>query len=148
MLESAEEYDTIYKDQYNPALINICFMVRRGEIPEIKANPIELLDKITWRKKDAFWLINKALVYVQQNEWGIAQRCIEEIEYSLEEAINWWKEEEIVGKYEKYVVICLLLLANKLSDYKSIISEDFLVYCRDVITVPEDIYSQLESICK
>ncbi len=147
LLEASEEYDIIYKDQYNPALLNISYMVRRGEMPEIKANPMDLLNRITlW--KNAFWLINKALVYVQQKEWGIAQRCIEEIEYSLEEAINWWRDEEIVGKYEKYVVICLLLLANKLSDYESIISDDFLIYCRDEIAVPGDIYSQLESICK
>lgn len=113
LLEVSENFDEIFDEKYNPALINICFMMRRGEIPEIEIPVLDMLNKIIWMDNEAFFNINKALALIMQDEWEKAREEIRKIEYHLEEAVQWWNQEDVVGKEEKVLVLGLLILENK-----------------------------------
>lgn len=148
LLEASEEYDKIFNQKYNPALLNIGFMVRRGEIPEIRTTAMELFDRITWMNNDAFLHINKALVYVQQNDWDEAIDIVSKIKCSLVKAIEWWSLTEIVGIYEKNVVLSLLLVSGQISKIDVDLSEDFWDYCSAEMGAPEKVCSLLDNIKK
>lgn len=62
---------------------------------------------------EAFFNINKALALIMQDEWEKAREEIRKIEYHLEEAVQWWNQEDVVGKEEKVLVLGLLILENK-----------------------------------
>lgn len=47
-LEVSECFDRIFEEKYNPVLINICFMLRRGEISELNISAMNLMDNISW----------------------------------------------------------------------------------------------------
>ncbi len=144
LLEVSERFDEIFEEKYNPALINICFMLRRGEIPEIKTPALDMINKIHWMDEDAFFHINKALIYIMQSEWEKARKEIRKIEYSIKGAIQWWSQEEVVGKEEKTMVFMLLVLENKIDvDYEIM---EFLESCMDSIAVPDEIKQEINEI--
>lgn len=140
LLEASEEYDTIFDEQYNPALLNICFMARRNEIPDLNISVLDVLDKIDYEKTDAFYNINRALIYVSQGDWGLAREEIEKIKIGLDAAIQWWSREDVVGKYEKSLVLLLLLLNDKLNeDIEDVKINEFWEFCSENVTMPGDI---------
>lgn len=144
LLEVSKRFDEIFEEKYNPALINICFMLRRGEIPEIKTPALDMINKIHWMDEDAFFHINKALIYIMQSEWEKAREEIRKIEYSIEEAIQWWSQEEVVGKKEKAMVFMLLVLENKIDvDYEIM---ELLDSCMDSLVVPDEIKQEINEI--
>lgn len=147
MLESSEEFDRIFDGQYNPALGNIGFMVRRNEMPEFNRPVMEILDRSVWEKDNAFLNINKALVYLSQEDWRKAREEIRKIETDLEEAVEWWSREDVVGKKEKNLVLLLLVLEEKLDkENEDIRTKEFWEFCAENITMPEDIVSETRSI--
>ncbi len=144
LLEVSERFDEIFEEKYNPALINICFMMRRGEISEIKTPALDMINKIRWMDKYAVFHINKALIYSMQSEWEKARQEIRKIEYSIEKAIQWWSQEEVVGKEEKAMVFMLLVLENKIDvDYEIM---EFIESCMDSIVVPDEIKQEINEI--
>lgn len=147
LIEASEDFDRIFEEKYNPALGNICFMARRHEIPEINISVLEVLDKCSWENGNAFLNINKALVYISQGDWETARKEISNIKFSLEEAVKWWGQEEVVGKEEKYLVLLLLLLQGKMStDNEEIKKEAFWDYCLTNVEIPEDIAKDIREI--
>ena len=141
LLEASECFDKIFDEKYNPALINICFMARRGEMPEINISVLEVLNKIYWLNGDAFLNINKALAYIQEGKWKEARKEISDIRWNIDEALEWWKCEDIVGRKEKSTVLLLLLLENKI-DYRGKITED-LLFAIENIKMPDEIKAEV-----
>ena len=119
-------------------------MLRRGEIPEIKTPALDMINKIHWMDEDAFFHINKALIYIMQSEWEKAREEIRKIEYSIEEAIQWWSQEEVVGKKEKVMVFMLLVLENKIDVDDEIM--ELLESCMDSLVVPDEIKQEINEI--
>ncbi len=147
LLEASEEFDTIFEEQYNPALLNICFMARRNEIPELNISVLDVLNKIDRENNDAFYNINRALIYVSQGNWVTAREEIGKIEVELGNAVQWWSQEDVVGKYEKYLVLLLLLLEDKLNeDVEDVKMNEFWKFCSENITIPEDIETKFNVI--
>lgn len=144
LLDASEQYESIFEDKYNPALINICFMVRRGEIPEIQVAVLELLKKITWMDNDATYCINEALAYVQQSDWEKANESICKIGYYLEDAIQWWSNEDVVGKSEKNMVLSLLLFNDKILKTHEALDEGFWNGGYTELALPEYIIKKLD----
>lgn len=116
LLEASECFERIFDGKYNPALLNICFMARRGEVPELNISVLDVLERIDWMRGDAIYHINKALALVEQNDWEKAQCEIRRIEENLDSAIEWWNREEVVGKNEKELVFLLLSPEEKLQE--------------------------------
>lgn len=69
LLETSECFERIFDGKYNPALLNICFMARRGEVPELNISVLDVLERIDWMRGDTIYHINKALALVEQNDW-------------------------------------------------------------------------------
>lgn len=112
-------------------------MARRNEIPELS---ISVLNKIDCEDNDAFYNINRALMNVSLGDWGTAREEIKRIEIGLEEAVQWWSQEDVVGKYEKTLVILLLLLDDRINeDIEEVKTNEFWTYCSENITMPEEI---------
>ena len=140
LFEASEEYDAIFDGQYNPALLNICFMARRNEIPELNISVLDVLNKIDCENIDAIYNINRALINVSQGDWGPAKEEIGRIEIGLEGAVQWWSQEDVVGRYEKTLVLLLLLLDDRLNgDIEEVKTNEFWTYCSENITMPEEI---------
>lgn len=144
LLEASDMFDKIFNNEYNPAALNVCFMVRRGEIPEYNIPVLEVLNKLKWLQGDAFWHINKALTYVQLNNWKEACEEIQQIETEIDEALEWWSQEDVVGCHEMFMVILLLMLEDKLEGLsKERISEEFWNYCEEEFILPADIQERM-----
>lgn len=149
LLEASEIFDNIFEGKYNPALINICFMVRRGEAQEIEISVLDLLNKITWMNNDAFLNINKALFYVSEGNWNKARKEIREVDSNLSEAVEWWRQEPVVGKLEKDTVLLLLLLENKIDeDINEVNTEGFWKELETLISVPGEIKNNIKDLQK
>lgn len=156
LIESSDIFDKIFDDEYNPAALNICFMVRRGEIPEINIPVLEILNKITWLEGDAFLHINKALAYVQTGDWCNARREVQDIDYQLDDALIWWNNEEVVGRWEKFTVILLLVLEKKLDSIicqelreqlqKELEEEYFFEFCINEMKLPIFILDEIRTL--
>ena len=116
LLEASECFERIFDGKYNSALLNICFMARRGEVPELNISVLDVLERIDWMRGDAIYHINKALALVEQNDWEKAQCEIRRIEENLDSATEWWNREEVVGKSEKELVFLLLSPEEKLQE--------------------------------
>lgn len=144
LLAISERFDEMFEGKYNPALINICFMMRRGEISEIDTPILDMMDQITEMDNDAFFHINKALVYIAQGEYEKAREEIRKIEYYLEEAVQWWNREDVVGREEKTVVLCLLILENKIET--DIEKMEFIESNIDSISLPNEIKQEVKRI--
>ena len=79
-----------------------------------------------------------------QSEWKKAREEIRKIEYSIEAAVQWWSQEEVVGKEEKAMVFMLLVLENKIDvDYEIM---ELLKSCMDSIVVPDEIKQEINEI--
>ena len=61
-------------------------------------------------------------------------------------AIEWWSLTEIVGIYEKNVVLSLLLVSGQISKMDVDLSEDFWNYCSAEMGAPEKVCSLLDNI--
>ena len=144
LLDVSECFDKIFEERYNPALVNICFMARRGEIPDLNISVLDVLNRITWMDDSAILNINKALVYISQNAWVEARKEVSEIEWDLEGALQWWNQEDVVGKNEKAIVMTLLTLEEKI-DVNAEILEDLNTVI-DSISIPKDIIEEIEMI--
>lgn len=144
LLAISERFDEMFEGKYNPALINICFMMRRGEISEIDTPILDMMDQITEMDNDAFFHINKALVYIAQGEYEKEREEIRKIEYYLEEAVQWWNREDVVGREEKTVVLCLLILENKIET--DIEKMEFIESNIDSISLPNEIKQEVKRI--
>lgn len=73
LLEASETFEELFAGSFNPALVNICFMARRGEIPGLEISVLDVLNKVTWMDNDAFLNINKALSYLEEEDWEEAR---------------------------------------------------------------------------
>jgi len=147
LLDSSNEFDELFDERYNPALVNVCFMARRGEIPELEVSVIEILNKVTWMGNDAFLNINKALVYVAEERWEDARQEIKKIDSSIREAIEWWNQEQVVGSTEKNTVLLLLILENKIPEDIDIVKTiEFWKACNDMINLPDGIKKELQDM--
>jgi len=144
LLEASDIFDELFDEKYNPALVNVCFMARRGEIPGINISVIEVLNKVTWMGEDAFLNINKALVYVDEGRWEDARQEIKKIDSSIPKAIEWWSQEQVVGDTEKNIVLLLLTVENKIPEGIDIIkSIEFWKACNDIKNLPDEIKKEL-----
>lgn len=147
MLESSEVFDELFEGKYNPALPNICFMARRGEVPELEISVLDVLNKVTWMGNSAFLNINKALAYISVDNWDNARKEIKEIDSDISEAIEWWSQEQVVGKTEKDTVLLLLLLENKIvGSIKEIDTEQFWQEIEDNISIPDEMKNEIKDI--
>ena len=144
LLDASDKFDEIFDEKYNPALINVCFMARRGEIPGLEISVLEVLNKLTWMNNDAFLNINKALTLITEGKWKVARQEIKKIDSSIPEAIEWWKQEEVVGSVEKNTVLLLLILENKMPDSIDLVkTKEFWKECSDTMELPDDIKNEL-----
>ena len=149
LLDASEVFDRELEGKYNPALLNICFMARRGEIPELEISVLDVLNKITWMGNDAVLNINKALSHIMRSDWKSAREEIEKIDSDISSAIRWWSREDVVGKTEKNTVLLLLLLENKIDEsIGEINSEEFWQYCIENILVPDEIQAEIKDLQK
>lgn len=147
MLESSEVFDELFEGKYNPALLNICFMARRGEVPELEISVLDVLNKVTWMDNSAFLNINKALAYILVGNWDNARKEIKEIDSDILEAIEWWSQEKVVGKTEKDTVLLLLLLENKIDgSIKEIETEQFWQEIEDNVSIPDEMKNEIKDI--
>lgn len=147
MLESSEVFDELFEGKYNPALLNICFMARRGEVPELEISVLDVLNKVTWMDNSAFLNINKALAYILVGNWDNARKEIKEIDSDILEAIEWWGQEKVVGKTEKDTVLLLLLLENKIDgSIKEIETEQFWQEIEDNVSIPDEMKNEIKDI--
>ena len=148
LLEASETFEELFAGNFNPALVNICFMARRGEIPGLEISVLDVLNKVTWMDNDAFLNINKALSYLEEENWEEARREIREIESSLLEAVEWWSQEQVVGKIEKNTVLLLLILENKIDKREEVIdAKEFWQECEESISIPEKIRNEVLDLC-
>ena len=116
-------------------------------MPEFNKPVMEILDQSVWEEDNAFLNINKALVYLSQNDWRKAREEIGKIKTELEDAVEWWSQEDVVGKKEKNLVLLLLVLEEKLDkENEDIRTKEFWEFCAENITMPEDIVSETRSI--
>lgn len=149
LLAASESYDEIFDGQYNPALLNICFMLRRGEIPEISVSAMDLLNKITWMDNNAFYHINKALLYLAQDRWKDAREEISKSEHDILSAIEWWRQEHVVGAVEKNTVLLLLALEDKISEnVEELSNETFWLQCENTLPLTDEIREEIKEIQK
>ena len=147
MLESSEVFDELFEGKYNPTLLNICFMARRGEVPELEISVLDVLNKVTWMDNSAFLNINKALAYILVGNWDNARKEIKEIDSDILEAIEWWSQEKVVGKTEKDTVLLLLLLENKIDgSIKEIETEQFWQEIEDNVSIPDEMKNEIKDI--
>lgn len=147
MCACSETYEKIFEGKYNPALINVCFMMRRNELPQSDISVLNMLDKITWMNSDAFFHINKALVHILQGDWINARKQVASIKTDLPSALQWWSQEEVVGKKEKYVVLLLLALEKKLSKDEVVLkTEEFWDFCMGNLMIPDNIKEEISGI--
>lgn len=147
MYACSETYEKIFEGKYNPALINVCFMMRRKEMPEINIPVMDMLNKITWMNSDAFFHINKALAYILQDDWINARKQAASIKTDLPSALQWWSQEAVVGKKEKYMVLLLLVLEKKLSKDEEVLkTEEFWDFCIENLMIPDDIKEEMVEI--
>lgn len=146
LLEASECFDQIFEGKYNPALLNICFVARRGEGSELNISVLDVLERIDWMMGDAIYHINKALTLVEQGDWENAQCEIRKIEENLDGAIEWWNREEVVGKREKALVFLLLSLEDKLRE--NMISseklEEMKVFAIENIDLPAHVKEKID----
>lgn len=146
LFEASECFDQIFEGKYNPALLNICFVARRGEGSELNISVLDVLERIDWMMGDAIYHINKALTLVEQGDWGNAQCEIRKIEENLDGAIEWWNREEVVGKREKALVFLLLSLEDKLRE--NMISseklEEMKVFAIENIDLPAHVKEKID----
>ncbi len=146
LFEAPECFDQIFEGKYNPALLNICFVARRGEGSELNISVLDVLERIDWMMGDAIYHINKALTLVEQGDWGNAQCEIRKIEENLDGAIEWWNREEVVGKREKALVFLLLSLEDKLRE--NMISseklEEMKVFAIENIDLPAHVKEKID----
>lgn len=149
MLEASEVFDELFKGKFNPALINICFMARRGEVPELEISVLDVLNKVTWMDNSAFLNINKALAYILEGNWDNARKEIKEIDSEILEAIEWWSQEQVVGRIEKDTVLLLLLLENKIDgSIKEINTEEFWREIEDNLSIPDEMKNEIKDLQK
>ncbi len=147
LLDASESFEELFDGKFNPALVNICFMARRGEIPGLEISVLDVLNKITWMDNDAFLNINKALSYLEDENWEEARREIREIESSLSEAIEWWSQEQVVGKIEKNTVLLLLILENKIDKSDEVIdAKEFWQNYEMSASMPEEIRNEVRDL--
>ena len=146
LFEASECFDQIFEGKYNPALLNIWFVARRGEGSELNISVLDVLERIDWMMGDAIYHINKALTLVEQGDWGNAQCEIRKIEENLDGAIEWWNREEVVGKREKALVFLLLSLEDKLRE--NMISseklEEMKVFAIENIDLPAHVKEKID----
>lgn len=147
LLESSKVFDELFEGKYNPALINICFMARRGEVQGLEISVLEELNKITWMNNNAFLNINKALSYIMEGEWDNARKEIKKIDSKLLDAIEWWSQEQVVGRTEKDTVLLLLLLENKIDgSIKEINTEEFWQEIETKSSIPDEMKNEIKDI--
>lgn len=147
LLESSKVFDELFEGKYNPALINICFMARRGEVQGLEISVLEELNKITWMNNNAFLNINKALSYIMEGEWDNARKEIKKIDSNLLDAIEWWSQEQVVGRTEKDTVLLLLLLENKIDEsIKEINTEEFWQEIETKSSIPDEMKNEIKDI--
>lgn len=147
LLESSKVFDELFEGKYNPALINICFMARRGEVQGLQISVLEELNKITWMNNNAFLNINKALSYIMEGEWDNARKEIKKIDSKLLDAIEWWSQEQVVGRIEKDTVLLLLLLENKIDgSIKEINTEEFWQEIETKSSIPDEMKNEIKDI--
>ncbi len=144
LLDASESFEEIFEGNLNPALVNICFMARRGEIPGLEISVLDVLNTVTWMGNDAFLNINKALSYLEEENWEEARREIKAIDSNLSSAIEWWSQEQVVGKVEKNTVLLLLLLENKIDEnIEEINVEELWEECKGCVSMPEEIKNEV-----
>lgn len=147
LLECSEIFDELFDGKYNPALINVCFMARRGEMPDLNISVLQVLNELTWMNNDAFLNINKALVYVMEEKWADARQEIKNIDSSISKAIEWWKQEQVVGKVEKNIVLLLLILENKIPESFDLVkTKEFWKECNEIMDLPAEIKNELVNL--
>lgn len=138
LLEAAEIYDNISENKYNPAILNIAYMIRRGEAPGLKSSPLDLLSVISWCKENIFLGINKYLCYWEDEMYEQAVNELKNMSIdSLNEALSWWTNEQIVGNEEKYCVLFgLAVTGYDISASINIYEKQFWQKCLKYIKVP------------
>lgn len=138
LLEASEIYDNIFGDKYNPAIINIAYMVRRGEAPEIELEAIDLLDKANWDIDDVFLCINKYLCYWEEKRYEQAMDELNHMsDYRLEEALEWWMNDKIVENEERYCVLFGLVMTGfDVDERVNIYEKKFWEECLKYVNMP------------
>lgn len=123
---------------------NLAYMIRRKEYFCNKYNIRDLLSCQTPDDSSSFLRINRALCTLTGcgYEYNIEQvlKEINTCESEIDDALNWWSDEDTVGEPESNVVLLLLSIMEKIE-----ISEDFDINAMidqaisDGYNIPEDI---------
>lgn len=116
------EYATILNGFGTVSSNNLAYMIRRGEYCSEKYKISDLLNCKSLDDSSSFLRINRALCHITGK--GLEknfEKALVEINMcndELDEAIKWWKNEELVGKEESNIVLLLLLLMEKIEYYE------------------------------
>lgn len=97
---------------------NLAYMIRRGEYQSEKYTTSELLSCDSLEDSSSFIRINRALCHITGAGFKKDVRCaLQEIgmcDDDLDAAIEWWGNEDTVGRKESNLVLVLLSLMDKL----------------------------------
>ena len=92
-------------------------------------------------------LNDKALVHVLAGNWDNARKEIKKIDSDISDAIEWWSQEQVVGRTEKDTVLLLLLLENKIDrSIKEIDTEEFWQEIEDNVSIPDEMKNEIKDI--
>lgn len=143
LIEASNIFDDIFEQKYNPSLVNICYMVRRGELKNPNINVLDTLNMITWMDGNAFLHINKALIYLQNNDWKMALEAVSEIDTDIYSALQWWQNVDVVGENEMNQVQLLLLISKKININQIYDKDKFDDFCKELKDVPEKYFEKI-----
>ncbi len=139
------EFGTILEGFGTVSSNNLAYMIRRGEYHSIKHKISDLLSCKSMEDSSSFLRINRALCHIIGNDFKKDVRsALQEIsmcDNDLDKAIEWWGNEDMVGKEESNLVLVLLSLMEKLElDENSCdIQEMIETAIRDGYEIPTDI---------
>lgn len=112
------EYTTILSGYGSSASNNLAYMIRRKEYSSERFELKDLLCCKTPDETSSFLRINRALCFLTGVGFNKSvENALKEInicECDLENAANWWSDEDNAGSAESNIVLLLLLLMDKI----------------------------------
>lgn len=125
----------------NGSALNLAFMKRRNETVSTQESVMKLLD-MAEDKDSAIWCINSALCYIDSIEvdanWGTAINIVKNASSDIENAIEWWSNQDLVGKKESNVVFLLLIYSGLYSESDESINNRIRSAEQDGYIIPEE----------
>lgn len=94
--------------------INLAYMKRRGETKLVDKKITELLNE---NSTNGFELMNLALCYIVgfevEKSFEKAEQLVLRIKEDIDDVIEWWSNEDLVGNSESNLVMLLIMIYNR-----------------------------------